>query len=157
MFRTAAAFILSTLVLVTPAFAADEPVAQQAMAAISNVAVAAQPAPLSRPLTAVRRDRSLLMPSLYVSLSALQAYDVYSTLTGIKHGATESNPLMQDVVGSPAAFIALKAGVTSVSIYAAERMWRQNRKKTAIVMMVASNGLMAYVAAHNASVLRSVR
>jgi hypothetical protein len=64
---------------------------------------------------------------------------------------------MQDVTRSPAAFIALKAGVTGLSIYAAERLWRQNRRKTAIIMMVASNGLMAYVAAHNTAVIRGLR
>jgi hypothetical protein len=64
---------------------------------------------------------------------------------------------MQGVVRNPAAYIALKAGVTGVSIFAAERLWRQNRKKSAVLLMVASNGLMAYVAAHNASVLRRAR
>jgi len=32
-------------------------------------------------------------------------------------------------------------------------MWRSNHRVAAIVMMAASNGIMAAVAAHNASVL----
>ncbi len=158
MFRTAVAFALSLTFVAAPALAADAPIAQQAVVAIAASTLApAQPAPFSRPDARIRQERPTLLPSLYVSLTALQAYDVYSTLTGIKHGATEANPIMQNVVGNPAAFVALKAGVTGISIYAAERLWKQNRKKTAIVLMIASNGLMGYVAAHNASVLRAVR
>ncbi len=157
MFRTVAALMLSSFVVVTPALAADGPIADQALAAVTEATLATPPAPLTRARTAVRRERSIVLPSLYVSLSALQAYDVYSTLTATRLGATEANPLMQGMVGNPTAFIAMKAGVTGVSIYAAERLWRQNRKKSAVLLMVASNGLMAYVAAHNASVLRTVR
>jgi len=158
MFRNLAATLtLMTILPVAPAMAADTPLADQAVAVVSSATAAAQPSPMSRPLTAIRRERSLILPTLYVSLSALQAYDVYSTLTAIRHGATEANPLMQGVVGNPTAFVAMKAGVTGVSIYAAERLWRQNRKKSAVLLMVASNGLMAWVAAHNASVLSAVR
>lgn len=158
MFRTAAtALIFSTMFGAARAMAADTPIADQAVAVVSTATVALQPLPIARPQTAIRRTRSLVLPSLYVSLSALQAYDVYSTLTAMRHGASEANPVMRGVVGNPTAFVAMKAGVTGVSIYASERLWRQNRKKSAVLLMVASNGLMAYVAAHNASVLRAVR
>jgi hypothetical protein len=122
--------------IAAPAFAADEPPTGQAIAAATTVAAAHQPAPLSPALVRVRQQRSLVLPSLYVSLSALQAYDVYSTLTALGHGATEANPMMQGVVGNPTAFVALKS---------------------AVLLMVASNGLMAYVARHNASVLGNLR
>ncbi len=48
-------------------------------------------------------------------------------------------------------------GITTVSIVAAERLWKNNNRLGAVLLMAASNGLMAYVAAHNASVLARVR
>jgi hypothetical protein len=159
MFRTAAAVMLS-LAVASPVLAADAPVAERAAAVMTTTAVATaaiEPAPFSRPDARIGQQRPTILPSLYVSLSALQAYDVYSTLTAIRRGASESNPLMKGVVGNAGALVALKAGVTGVSIYAAERLWRDNKKAHAVLLMVASNGLMAYVAANNAAVLRRVR
>lgn len=157
MVRTAVALMLLTTLIPAPARAADTPVTDAANAAVSAV-VPGDVGLIQRPTATVRRtDRSPLLPSLYVSLGALQAYDIYTTLHGLERGATEANPLMQGVTSNPAAFVALKAGVTGVSIYAAERLWRQNRKKSAIVMMLASNGLMAWVASHNAAVIRGLR
>lgn len=63
---------------------------------------------------------------------------------------------MQGVAGNKAAFWAVKAGTTAASIWLAERMWKRNRVG-AIVTMVAVNGMMASVAAPNASVLKAVR
>jgi hypothetical protein len=51
----------------------------------------------------------------------------------------------------------LKAGMTVMSIMAAERMWKDDNRVGAVLTMVASNGLMAMVAMHNASVLSKVR
>ena len=59
--------------------------------------------------------------------------------------------------GTPAAVWAVKAGATAASIFAAERLWHQHRRAEAIAVMIATNGLMAAVAAHNASVLRAQR
>jgi hypothetical protein len=99
----------------------------------------------------------MVLPALYVSLSALQAYDVYSTLTAVRSGAVEANPFMKGVVGNPTAFVALKAGVTGASIYYAEKLWKDRKRTEAILLMVASNGLMAYVAQNNARVLSSMK
>jgi hypothetical protein len=52
---------------------------------------------------------------------------------------------------------AVKAGATVVSIYAAERLWRRNRRTEAIVTMIAVNSAMAMVAVHNASVLQGLK
>lgn len=98
-----------------------------------------------------------LLPALYVGTAALQAYDAYSTLTVLNRGGAEQNPLMKGVVKSPVAFVALKAGIATASIMAAERMWKSNNRVGAIVTMVASNGFMAYVAAHNARALHATR
>lgn len=101
--------------------------------------------------------RPLMLPGLYAGSAFLQGYDAYSTLTALKSGASEANPLMKGITKNPAAFIALKAGVTMASIMSAERMWKDDHRIAAVVMMVASNGMMAAVAAHNASVLQRVR
>ena len=101
--------------------------------------------------------RPLLLPGLYAGTAMLQGYDAYSTLTALKAGGTEANPVMRGVAKSPAAFVALKAGVTLASIMGAEQMWRDNHRVAAVAMMVVSNGMMAMVARHNASVLQRIR
>ena len=69
----------------------------------------------------------------------------------------EANPLAAGIVGRPAALWAAKTGVTAGTIVVAERLWRQHHRAQAIGMMIASNGVMAVVAAHNASVIRRMR
>lgn len=98
--------------------------------------------------------RGGLLPVLYVSLAGLNAYDAYSTTKGLSRGARESNPVMRGAAGSPAAIWAIKGGVTGASIMVAERLWRAHKRPQAIGVMIISNGLMAAVAARNASVLR---
>jgi hypothetical protein len=101
--------------------------------------------------------RGNLLPALYVSLSGLNAFDAYSTSRGLSGAASEANPLMRPVASSPAAVWMVKGGVTAASITVAERLWRQNRRASAIAVMVISNGMMAAVSARNASVLRAQR
>jgi hypothetical protein len=101
--------------------------------------------------------RGPALPSLYVSLIGLQAYDGYSTSRGLKQGAVESNGFMSGLASHPGALWAAKGGAAFVSIYAAERLWRQHRCGQAIALMAVSNGIMAAVAASNASVLRAQR
>ena len=160
MVRTAAALILGTALLASPVLAADT--ASETPISTAAAISAVSPALPAPPVVQVARrgtqtGRSIVLPSLYVSLSALQAYDVYTTLSGMRQGAVEANPMMQGIVGNPAAFIALKAGVTGASIYMAERLWKDKKRTQAVLLMVASNGLMAYVAHHNSSVLRSMK
>ena len=108
-------------------------------------------------ITIRSQARPSLLPALYVGSAALQAFDTYSTLTALKSGAIESNPLMRTMVGNPAALITAKAGITAVSIYTAERLWRGHHRIGAITLMAVSNGLMAIIAAHNVAVIRSLR
>ena len=61
--------------------------------------------------------------------------------------------MMAPIAGTPVALWIAKGGVTVASIYVAERLWKQHQRTKAIVMMIASNGIMAIVAAHNASVI----
>jgi len=101
--------------------------------------------------------RPPVLPALYVSFAGLQAYDGYSTLRGVKNGAQESNALVGGLASKPAAFWAIKGGSTALSIYMAERLWRNNHRAEAIVTMVVANGVMAAIAARNTAVLRSSR
>ena len=102
-------------------------------------------------------DRGSLLPALYVSLAGLQAYDGYSTSRGLKSGASEANAVLGTVASHPAALWAVKGGTAFMSIYVAERLWRGHHRGQAIAMMVVSNGIMAAVAASNASIIRSQR
>lgn len=101
--------------------------------------------------------RPLVLPPLYAALAGLQAYDACTTLRGVNHGAQESNALVGGLAGRPAAFWAIKGGSTALSIYMAERLWRNHHRAEAIVTMVAANGVMAAIAARNTVVLRSTR
>jgi hypothetical protein len=100
--------------------------------------------------------RPSILPVLYVSLAALQGFDGYSTTAGLARGARETNPVMTSAAGNSAAFWAVKAASTAGSIWVAERLWKNNRVG-AIVTMAVVNGVMASVAARNASVLKSLR
>jgi len=100
--------------------------------------------------------RPMALPALYASLASLQVYDVYSTTRALANGAHEANPMMKNIVGNPALFWSVKAAATIAPMMAAERLWKKN-KMAAVAMMVATNGVMAAVAAHNASVLGRVR
>jgi hypothetical protein len=106
------------------------------------------------PVPSAPPTRGVVLPSLYVSLIGLEAYDGYSTTRGLEHGAIESNTFLRGLAANPSALWAVKGGATLVSIYMAERLWRQDRRGQAVALMVITNGLMAAVALNNASVLR---
>lgn len=102
-------------------------------------------------------SRGAALPILYGTLIGLQAYDGWSTATAVRLGAVEANPVMAPVATNPGAMWALKAGATTASIYAAERLWRRHRRVEAIATMVAVNGMMVAVAARNASTMRQLK
>lgn len=153
--------------LATPAFAADaadtpaRPLATGAAvaAAASNsraANVAAERADLAyQPSYNFRRPS--LLPALYATSAALQGYDTYSTMTALKRGGREANPVMKAIVQNPVAFVAVKASVTTASVMAAEQLWKNNHRMGAIGLMIASNIMMGTVAAHNARVLTSLK
>jgi hypothetical protein len=99
-------------------------------------------------------SRPLVLPVLYVTFAGLQAFDGYSTSYGINHGATEGNVLLRTAVDHPAALWAVKGGAAFTSIWAAERLWRRNRRGEAIAVMVAANAVMAAVAVNNYAATR---
>ena len=162
MRRVLAASLMALLLTTGSAFAADDVVAPTiAPAAAAAAATLAQKTDLATATTFAPRfhepRRPMVLPALYVGSAILQGYDAYSTLTVLKHGGREANPMMKGITQYPAAFIGMKAVVTATSIVAAERMWKNHNRVGAIVTMAVSNGLMAYVAAHNSRVLNQVR
>jgi Domain of unknown function (DUF5658) len=162
MRRLLVASLMGVLMTASTTFAAGQDRSLSAGSAVS-VAVAA-PAPLTEAaanLPVVPRSlephRPMVLPALYGASAFLQGYDAYSTLKVLQHGGVEANPLMKSVTKNPAALIGLKAGVTALSIVAAERMWKSHNRVGAVVTMVVSNSLMAMVAANNARVLKQVQ
>lgn len=102
-------------------------------------------------------SRPGILPALYASSALLQALDVKLTLQALKLGGVELNPAMRGIVKRPAAFMAFKAAAASVTILAAERLWRTGHRKTAVVLMAVTTGVMAVVGLKNASVVRAMR
>jgi hypothetical protein len=102
----------------------------------------------------VPSTRGGALPLLYASLIGLQAYDGFSTSRGLRKGAVESNAFMATLVKHPVSLWGAKAGTAFVSIYIAERLWKQRRRGAASAMMVVSNAMMIGVASNNAKVLR---
>jgi hypothetical protein len=115
---------------------------------------AAEDGPDSRGFTIISaQTRPASLIPLYVSFAAVQGLDFHSTYHGIERGGREANPLLGGVVGSPAAFAAVKAGATVGTIYLAEKLWKRNRK-AAIITMIGANIAYGAIASHNYSVRR---
>jgi hypothetical protein len=115
------------------------------------------PVPIAPPRRAIAPTRGLVLPILYTSYGALQTYDAYTTIRGVRRGAREANPMMSGLAGRPAAVWAIKGGITAASIALAESMWKQHRRRRAITTMIISNALMTAVAANNTAVSRRQR
>jgi hypothetical protein len=147
--------------LSTPAFAADATESQTTALTIAPATIAAAASTTAaNPDFATRSykyGRPSMLPALYATSAALQGYDAYSTLSALKNGGRESNPMMKGITKSPVAFVAMKAGVTTASIMAAEQLWKSHHRMGAIGLMVASNVMMGMVAAHNNKVLSTLK
>lgn len=146
MVRTVLTTLMSIVVLTAPVLAADADSSGEARPELTVSRPASQPA-----------VRGAVLPMLYGTLAGLQAYDAFSTMKGTQLGASEGNPVVAGVATNAGAVWAMKAGATMASIYAAEGLWRRHRRAEAIFTMVAVNGMMAAVAAHNASVIRGLK
>jgi Domain of unknown function (DUF5658) len=95
---------------------------------------------------------------LYGSLIGLQALDLESTIRAIGSGAgRESNPMLQSVVGRPAALLAVKAGASGLIIFACERLRKEKHPAAAVVLMIGINSAYAIVVAHNYALANSSR
>jgi hypothetical protein len=122
-------------------------------AAAQAVAVPDSPRVVIAPTSLIRVEpppakRPMILPALYVSLGAVQAWDVYSTSAALKAGAIEGNPLVAPIAGNSAGMIAMKVGTAATTVFFAERLWKKNRV-AAIVMMAGINGATAAIAMRN--------
>jgi hypothetical protein len=145
MSHSRVALVLLFSLLPLPVLAADPPAAPAADAPVAARAVAEQAA----------RPKALI--PLYGATIALQGYDAYSTITGIRAGRPELNPMMKPIAGNPALFVTIKAGLAAATIASAEQMWKKGARREAIVMMILSSSVMTWVDVHNAAVLRGQR
>jgi Domain of unknown function (DUF5658) len=102
-------------------------------------------------------DRPSALRPLYAASVALQAWDAYSTLAGLKRGGVELNPVMAPATKNTAVFVALKGAVAAAAIFQAERMWRDHHRVRAVAFMAVSNAVMAVVAANNQATLRRLQ
>ena len=86
--------------------------------------------------------------ALEASFVGLQALDVVSTMRAIERGHTETNLLMRDVAGRPAAMVAVKAGSTAATVWLVRRLAKRNRV-AALATMVAIDAAYVAVVARN--------
>lgn len=93
-------------------------------------------------------QRPAILPALYVTLGAMQGWDIYSTRAALQAGAREANPAATAFAGNAGSLLGLKAASTVGTIYLAERMWKKNRVG-AVVMLVAINSATAAVSMRN--------
>jgi hypothetical protein len=156
MRRLAAVIAFGVVLTHVPAIAADAAhAAEGAAASAASPALAGDVDWSLPPVQLGVATRGHILPVLYVSFAALQAFDGWSTTAGVGQGAREANPVLGGVANHAAAVWAVKAGVTTGSILMAEHLWRSHRRGQAVATMLVANGVMAAIAAHNAAVLRA--
>ena len=107
-------------------------------------------APIVAPAPAAPHRPSALVP-LYVSFATLQGLDIHSTLRATEFGGREANPIVGGMLGSPAAFVAAKVGMTASIYFVSERLWKRH-KTAAVLTMIALNSTYGAVVAHNYAV-----
>jgi hypothetical protein len=154
MIRRTIASLSLMMLAATPALAADGPSDKPVIVVEVRTEAAARDDSDAATPQATKRPAAL--PLLFGSLTALQAFDAYSTIAGLRGGAREANPMMQTITRSPATFWTMKVMTTALPMAIAEHQWKRS-KTAAIVTMVLANGVAAAVAAHNASVLGKLR
>jgi uncharacterized protein DUF5658 len=100
---------------------------------------------------APRAERPAILIPLYTSFVTLQALDIHSTLRAPQFGGREANPIVGGMLGSPAAFVAAKIGMTAGIYLVSERLWKRN-KAASIATMIALDSVYAGIVAHNYAV-----
>ena len=160
MHRFCVTAVMGLVVILSSSIAAEEETTTTQMPAAITIAASASPRVAFESATSATErspGRPIVLPGLYAGFITLQALDTSYTLRSVPLLAREANPLMRGVTKYPAAFVALKAGLTIGAIMNAERLWKEDHRVAAIVLMAASNGLMAVVVSRNASTLRQAR
>jgi hypothetical protein len=96
-------------------------------------------------LATAARPSPRTMKGLIGSFGVLQGLDMYSTIVARTSGARELNPLMNGSYTQAAAFKAVMATTTLISVKALEKKSR----KAALITMVAVNAVSAAVVTTN--------
>jgi hypothetical protein len=99
-------------------------------------------------VAASRARRPVALVPLYGAFAALQAADAHSTTQALRQGATELNPLMGGVAGSPKGLVAVKLATTFTTIAATELLWRRHPRASVIAMAIITCGY-GFVVTHN--------
>jgi hypothetical protein len=161
-FAAAAAVVaMSALPSVAAAQEADTRPASIAASVASGTATAVQFADdqATPPIREFRGERGWTTPlltSLQAATIATQMLDVHSTVTAMKLGATEANPLMGGLANNRAAFIGVKAAMSVGLVYVTHQLAKEN-KMAAIVASAAINSAYLMIARHNYNVARGLR
>jgi len=148
MMRSLIALLIGVMLVPATVRAADDKATDDGSADRARLELFANSSPSARPA---------VLPALYGTFAGLQIYDGYATFAGLHRGVHETNGLIGGLAGKPAVLWTMKAASTGISIYLAERLWRDHHRGQAIAVMIASNALMSVVAVRNASVLSSTR
>jgi hypothetical protein len=135
----------ATIACATPVTPADDPPeATLPVPPIGRSLALTRPVP-AEPAPSIPKRPAALLP-LYASFTVLQFIDLHSTLSALEGGAREGNPIFAG--RSPAAMLAVKAGVAVGTTFAVERL-RKRSPRTAVVLMIALNAGYAAVVANN--------
>jgi len=132
--------------------------AQELSSPSGDGAEAVRQAPTPAPAAAAtlvrpgERRPAALLP-LYASFVTLQVLDMHSTRYALDRGAVERNPAINGLTGTTVGMAAVKAAGTAGVIFFNEKL-RTTNKAAAVVLMIATNSMMAWVVQHN---YRSVR
>lgn len=100
--------------------------------------------------------RPVVLIPLYGAYAGLQMADAATTMTVLGRGGREANPLMVSLTRHPAAFFAMKAGIAGAAIFSAERMWREGKRKSAVMLLVGSNLVVGAIVEHNRRVINQI-
>lgn len=91
------------------------------------------------------------------AMIALNVADYITTRQALKYsGLSEGNPLMKPFVKNPYVFAAVKGGITVLSVWGMNKLFKRDRKM-AWVMTTVSNFLLSYVVANNMRLVSRMR
>jgi hypothetical protein len=95
---------------------------------------------------------SAALTSMYATFVALQGLDLQSTVSAVRRGGVEGNPVMGLSTASPY-LVALKS-VSAFGVALTTEKISKEHKVTALIMMVGLNIGYSMIVAHNLSVAR---
>lgn len=131
-----------------------------AFATAATIGVGSPPPLVSTPLADVANlafasgervsftENPRVLKSLRFGFIGVQALDVHSTWKALSGGAREGNAVMRPLTSSPAAYMAIKAGMTFLVYKGTERGGKRHAK-TMFWLLVASDAAMSAIAIHN--------